>query len=567
MDMPDVNAAIEKPEAQLCELLSSAGKLNPTDRARAERAADAGQGRLHHLLVRLGIVNERDMAAALAEMLDLPLATSADFPIIPVAAECLSQRFLQEALAIPLAVLDDSIDVAVSDPLDDFTRQAIALATGLAVTLRVGLPGEIEAALKDIYGRPDGADAVADELDGLVGDGDEDLETLRDLAREAPVIRIVNLLIARAVEDRASDIHLESFRGHLALRYRIDGGLVEIEPPPLALRAAIISRIKIMAGLDIAERRLPQDGRIRAAVRGQSVDLRVSTLPMMHGESVVLRILDRSGLDLKLEALGFGAQTATTYRRALAAPNGIVLITGPTGSGKTSTLYASMLEIQNTSRKIVTVEDPVEYELPGVNQIQTQSGIGLTFAATLRSILRHDPDIIMIGEIRDRETAEIAVQAALTGHLVLSTLHTNSAAAAISRLLDMDIESYLLTSTLEMVVAQRLVRRLCPECRQAYQPSPELVGRLALQGDTARLWRPVGCSACNGRGFRGRMAVLEAMSLDETLNRAILRAAHASELHQCAVDGGMIPIYQDGLVKALAGETTLDEVMRVAREA
>jgi general secretion pathway protein E len=556
---------------RLGALLLGSGKLDQVGLARAERAAESGQGRLDHLLVRLGLVGERDLAAALSSLLGCPLAQKADYPIAPLPLEHVSVRFLREMRAIPLGEAPDGIAVAFGDPLDGYAAAALELATGRPVIRWVGVPAEIEAALAEIYGPSATAAAESGDIETVAGDGDDDLELLRDLAREAPVIRIVNLLIARAVEERASDIHLESFRGHLAVRYRIDGDLADIEPPPARTRAAIISRIKIMAGLDIAERRLPQDGRIRMAVRGQSIDLRVSTLPMMHGESVVLRILDRSGLELDLNALGFDPRSLQRYRAALQIPNGVVLITGPTGSGKTSTLYASMLEIASSKRKIVTVEDPVEYELPGINQIQTHSAIGLTFAATLRSILRHDPDIIMIGEIRDQETAEIAVQAALTGHLVLSTLHTNSAAAAINRLLDMGVANYLLTSTVEAVVAQRLVRRLCGECREAYEPAAELARELAIERPLAlaggRLWRARGCPSCGGRGYRGRVAVTEVLQMTDALRRLVLRDTSTGELHRAAVEGGMASLYENGLAKAFEGVTSIDEVLRVSREA
>ena len=483
----------------------------------------------------------------LAEILGWPIATKGDYPIAPLLIDSVSARFLKSEQIIPLFEQKDSIAVAFGDPLNAFALASTELAIDCVVDPWIGIPAEIEAALSELYGSNQDDAALTAGYDDR-DDQDEDLERLVDLASEAPVIRLVNTIIARAVDARASDIHLESFRGRLAIRYRIDGDLVEVDAPPSQTRAAIISRIKIMARLNIAERRKPQDGRIRIAVRGTSVDLRVSTLPMMHGESIVLRVLDQSGLGRKLTNLGFGGTYLDRYRKALAAPNGIVLITGPTGSGKTSTLYASMLEIASPKRNIVTVEDPIEYELPGINQIQTNESVGLTFSHILRSVLRHDPDIIMIGEIRDRETAEIAVQSALTGHLVLSTLHTNSAAAAIGRLLDMKVEGYLLTSTLEAVVAQRLVRRLCPHCRESYEPSPELAGKLEIVSELEEvgglLWKPRGCDKCENRGYMGRTAVVEVMQMNETLQQLVLRDTTVSDLHKAACDSGMCSLIE-----------------------
>ena len=562
----------EKPLiVRLGEYLVEQGRLDAAGLARAERASAAGQGRLDELLVKLGLVSERHMAEAFAHVLSLPLANKNDYPIAPVAIGRVSAKFLQREGIVPLGEGDDGVDVAFADPLAEDLVDAMALAADKPLRRWVGVPAEVEAALADLYGTAGTAAGPAGQLldDGQEA-GSEDIERLEDLAREAPVIRLVNALVSRAVEERASDIHLESFHGRLAVRYRVDGDLVDVEPPPAAMRAAIISRVKIMAGLDIAERRQPQDGRIRMAVRGSSIDLRVSTLPMLHGESVVLRILDRGGLELNLPVMGIQEPALGAFRGALAEHNGIVLVTGATGSGKTSTLYAGLLELTSSKRKIITVEDPVEYELPGINQIQTRNSVGLSFAAVLRSILRHDPDIIMVGEIRDRETAEIAVQAALTGHLVLSTLHTNGAAAALGRLLDMGIEGYLLTSTLRAVMAQRLVRRLCTHCRVAWEPPTELAQRLGIEADLARmggkLWQPRGCEHCSGRGYHGRVAVAEVMSMSDDLHRLVLRGASVAELHETARAEGMRSLYRDGIWKALEGLTSLDEAMRVARE-
>jgi general secretion pathway protein E len=381
------------------------------------------------------------------------------------------------------------------------------------------------------------------------------------------VVRIVNRLISRAVEARASDIHIEPYEQSLRVRYRIDGVLREVEPPPAHLQAAIISRIKIMARLNIAERRLPQDGRIKLAVRGKDIDLRVATMPTLHGEAVVLRVLDRGSVVLDFGELGFDARALVAYRAMLARPNGIILVTGPTGSGKTTTLYTSLIELNSPDRKILTVEDPIEYQLDGINQVQTKPQIGLSFAHILRSMLRHDPDVIMVGEVRDLETAQIAVQAALTGHLVLSTLHTNNAAGTLTRLLDMGVEGYLMTSTLNGVVAQRLVRRLCTACRKPYQPLPELLEQLGLHAGTeATFWHPGGCAACNQTGYFGRISINEVLVMSDAVRSQILHQAEATELQRTAIQSGMQPMFQDGIAKVQAGVTTVEELLRVTRE-
>ena len=455
--------------------------------------------------------------------------------------------------------------LALADPLDRFTADAIAAATGLKVRIEVAVPIELEAALdrlcpaEDTAAKGD-AETGADPLE-------EDTERLKDLASEAPVIRLVNQIIARAVETQASDIHIEPFEDALRVRYRYDGVLHEVESQPPRLAAAITSRIKIMARLDIAERRLPQDGRIRLAVRGQEVDFRISTVASMYGETVVLRVLDRSTVVFDYARLGLAEPVVARLSQALQLPNGIVLVTGPTGSGKTTTLYTGLLSLNSVTRKVVTIEDPIEYQLRGITQIQVKPQIGLTFASLLRSILRQDPDVIMVGEIRDIETAEIAVQAALTGHLVLSTLHTNSAAASITRLRDMGLEDYLITAVLRGVLAQRLLRRLCPDCRRPAAASPELNQRFGLDDTHGPpvLWHAVGCPHCRGTGYRGRQAIAEFLEPnDETARLVFARADHAA-VERAAVAAGMTTMFQAGLEAALAGTTTIEEVVRSIR--
>jgi general secretion pathway protein E len=460
---------IEEVEESLGELLIERSKLDRPGFERAKRLREGQSERLYTLLPKLGLVSERDMAQAIADRLELPLVTPNDIPDLPLLEEKLSPRFLREVHVLPLADSPEGLVLAMADPLDSYATDAIGLISGREIFPRVAEPAMLETAIERLYGR--GPSALDELVEGGSTEEDEtlelDVERLKDLASEAPVIRLVSHLISEAVERRASDIHIEALEHGLNVRYRIDGLLREIDPPPSRFRAAIVSRIKIMAKLNIAERRLPQDGRIKLAVRGTPIDLRVSTIPTMYGEGVVMRILDRQGVKLDYASLGIRERNLEAYEEILGRPNGVFLVTGPTGSGKTTTLYAALTSLNSPEKKILTVEDPIEYHLEGVNQIQVKPSIGLTFAQVLRSILRQDPDIIMIGEIRDVETARIAIQAALTGHLVLSTLHTNDAVSAITRLMDMGVEDYLLTSTLTGVAAQRLVRTLCRNCRVA----------------------------------------------------------------------------------------------------
>ncbi len=547
----------------LAQRLVEAGKLQPSGLERALRVNEETGEHLASALTKLGLVSENDLAAAYAEALGLKLAVRADFPDEPLFEDRLSFRFLQQARIVPIEQGPDGAVLAMADPLDRFAIDAVRMAAGAPVEVRVATPADIEAALHSLYDvDKEGAAAGTGGDNGV--DAEADVERLRDLASEAPVIRLVNRMIERAIEQRASDIHIEPFEGRLRVRYRVDGVLQEAESPADRLAAAIVSRIKIMARLNIAERRLPQDGRIKVVVRGKEFDLRIATTPSLHGESVVMRILDRDGAVLDFKALGFLDDTLKSYLAALEKPHGILLVTGPTGSGKTTTLYTSLLRLNSPERKILTVEDPVEYQLDGVLQVQVKPEIELTFARALRSFLRQDPDILMIGEIRDLETAQIGVQAALTGHLVLSTLHTNDAAGAIARLMDMGVPDYLLTSTVNGVAAQRLVRKLCPHCREAVEPDAELLARLGAGEDPpGALYRATGCDKCNGTGYAGRSALLEVLVMDDALRRLVLQRADAREIEKAAVAGGMRTLYQDGLRKAAEGITSIEEVLRV----
>ena len=569
---PEITGGPDAMAAAIADMLLRQGVLDAGALDRARRVAAESGKRLDGVLVQLGMVKERGLAEAQAALLGIPLVGPERFPEKPLFGDRLKPKFLRKANAVPLAIEHDHLVVAMADPFDTFTRDVIAAATGRQVAIAVGVPIEIEEALDRLYPEIDPADLDASAAE--LGDGDEeDAERLKDLASEAPVIRLVNQIISRAVETQASDIHFEPFADKLRLRYRYDGILHEAESPPKRLTAAIISRIKIMAKLDIAERRLPQDGRLQMAIRGQEVDFRVSIVPSLFGETVVLRVLDRNSVAFDFVKLGLHASVVKQFTDALELPNGIVLVTGPTGSGKTTTLYTGLLRLNSTVRKIVTIEDPIEYQLTGINQIQVKPQIDLSFANLLRSILRQDPDVIMVGEIRDIETAQIAVQAALTGHLVLSTIHTNSAAATITRLRDMGLEDYLVTAVLRGVLAQRLVRRLCRKCRHGAPAPAEIVERFDLlrlapahlADQPLQLWHPVGCPHCRGTGYRGRLAIAEFLVPDDNIAHLIFTRADHMQIEREAVSAGMVPLFDAGLIAALDGETTIEEVVRSIR--
>ncbi|TMH25522.1 MAG: type II secretion system protein GspE [Betaproteobacteria bacterium] len=562
----------DAPRKRLGEILIERGKLDAAGLERALRLQHESGEKLGVLLVTLGIVAQRDVAEALAAQLGLPLIEAAGYPELPILEERVSARFLREARALPLTEDEAELALAMADPTDSYTVNAFEMVTGRRVRPLVAIPTELEAALERLYG------AGKSVLGQIIGDVeprddigfDADVQQLKDLASEAPVIRLVSLVITNALEMRASDIHIEPFENRLIVRYRIDGVLHEVESPPRRLSAAVISRVKIMANLDIAERRLPQDGRIRLRVQGKEIDLRVSTVPTMHGESVVMRILDKGGVALDFKRLGFEEDTLRVFLDVLFEPHGILLVTGPTGSGKTTTLYTALDRLNKPDVKILTVEDPVEYQMPGINQIQVKPQIDLTFANALRSIVRQDPDVIMIGEIRDLETAQIAVQSALTGHLVLSTVHTNDAPSTVNRLLDMGVEDYLLTSTVVGILAQRLVRTLCHKCREAYTALPEVVDELGLRKFTSdrdiRLFHAKGCKECAQTGYLGRISILEMLPMTDPLRTLIMRHATSAELRAEAIKSGMVTMYEDGMRKSLAGVTTFEEVLRVTRE-
>ncbi len=523
---------------------------------RAQLVATESGERLEAVVTRLGLLSESALCDHLALASGLPVAQSDDLRAPFALDQPIAADFLRDIRAVPIARDAHGVCVAVVDPFDPFVAQSFHFVFGGQVRRVIARASDIDAAIERLCQ----GDDQPWQIDDTANAGD--MDRLRDLISDAPAIRAVNRLIAEAVDTRASDIHLEPADDSLVVRYRIDGMLREVARLPQAMKSAIVSRIKVVSGLDISERRLPQDGRLRLAVRGHEIDFRVATSPSIHGESVVMRILDRSNLTLDFAALGFDDTLAQGFAQVVGRPHGIVLVTGPTGSGKTTTLYAALSAINSVERKLLTVEDPIEYRLNGVVQTQVQPSIGFTFAAALRSFLRQDPDVIMVGEIRDTETAQIAVQAALTGHMILSTLHTNTAAGAISRLIDMEVEPFLLGSVLAGVLAQRLVRRLCLACREPYWPDAALRSGLGLPDQ--QFHRATGCDDCRQTGYSGRLAVFEFLVIDAAIARLITQRAEPGAIEAAAQQSGFHSLMRDGFSKAAAGQTSIEEILRVA---
>ena len=543
---------------------------------RAQRAVSQSGERFDVVLIRLGLLSDSLLAKAFAEFYGVPLVSPDAFPDTAVLADSVPLAFLKANRVLPLVETPDSLAVAVANPFNPDAISALSFMIERRVQIRIAAEGDIDSAILKLYGAGVARPETIDRPESLSREGaiEDDVRRLEDMASEAPVIRLVHDLIVRGVDQQASDIHIEPREDSVRVRFRIDGALHVVETLGLATRAAIGSRIKIMARLNIAERRLPQDGRLKVNVRGREIDLRVSTMPTLWGESLVLRILDRASVELDFSKLGFAGSSHQKFAELLDQPNGIILVTGPTGSGKTTTLYTALKGLNSTERKVFTVEDPIEYQLSGINQIQVHPKIGLTFANALRSILRQDPDIIMVGEMRDLETAQVAIQASLTGHLVLSTVHTNSAAATITRLLDMGVEKYLLASCLKGVVAQRLVRRLCEACAKPMTDTKGAIGiaqaagvniETALGGGAPRLRQAVGCSSCRQTGFAGRTTIFEILNISHNVRSAVLASSPERTLEAAGVADGMQTLLQNGLTKALRGETTPEEVLRVTR--
>src|SRR6059036_3136350 len=500
----------------LGQLLRERGLISEDDLKNALALQQEKPDKLGRILIDLGYVAERDILATISDQLKVPVF-GAEYPAVPIEPDRLPFRFLRTFNVIPVHLENNILTLVLADPLDLETQNSIRLRTGFALQIFLASEAEIQAQLERLYGGEENTTEKLIETLGDFGVDDENIEHLRDLASEAPVIRLVNLIISRAIESRASDIHIEPFEKELRLRYRVDGVLQNMDSPPNALRAAIISRIKLMAKLNIAERRLPQDGRIKLKVLGREIDLRVSTLPTMYGESVVMRILDRSNSSLiDLRRLGFPDDLYEKICQMTSKPHGIFLVTGPTGSGKSTTLYSALKRINIPDRKIITIEDPIEYQMDGINQIHVNPQIGLTFAAGLRHIVRQDPDVIMVGEIRDLETADIAIRSALTGHLVFSTLHTNDAPSAVTRLTDMGVENYLITSSVVAVLAQRLVRVICSHCKVPAGMA------LSPEGDQVPAFRGAGCENCSGTGYTSRVGIFELMELNDEIRKLIM---------------------------------------------
>ena len=544
--------------ARLGELLIRKGLLDADDLEQALELQKERGDKIGKILIDLGFVNPRDVLTTLSEQLQIPLLTPDDFPPVLPEVERITPRYMRQFLFLPIRVDDSTLTVAMSDPLDFETLATLRQFSGLNVKGVLAAEREILDSIDKYFGEQEQEESEF----GAVDDADAaQIEHLRDMASEAPVIRLVNGMISQALELRASDIHLEPFEKEFRVRFRVDGVLHNQEAPQRELRAAVISRIKLMARLNIAERRLPQDGRIKIKVMGHEVDLRVSTLPTLYGESVVMRLLDRSAGDFyDLDKLGFDGPMLERMEHFTQMPHGIFLVTGPTGSGKSTTLYSALKLINGPEKKIITIEDPVEYQMNGINQIHVNPQIGLTFAAGLRHIVRQDPDVIMVGEIRDRETADIGIRSALTGHFVYSTLHTNDAPSAITRLTDMGVENYLLTSSLVAVLAQRLVRKICDGCKteDGLVNSPE--------GKEIQTWHGAGCDACMGTGYTGRVGIFELMELNEEIRRLIMRNEDASVLTEAARQNGMSNLREDGWEKIENGVTTVQEVVRVTQE-
>jgi general secretion pathway protein E len=553
-------------ELPFLEHLVAGGQLKRKDRERILTFAQEGFVPIVSAIAQLGLMPERQLAVLMAEFRSLRLVAAPDYPALP-ALEGPSLRYLKKNSLIPLSLTEEGLVLAAANPFDVSIEESFQLLIGRPVTLCVGIPAEIEAALQRLYagGRSEVDDIITD-LDSVDTLSDSETQRLKEMASEAPIVRLLNAVIARAVERGASDIHIESYETSVSLRYRIDGVLQDAESPPQQIGPALVSRIKILARLNIAERRLPQDGRIKLPVLGKLIDFRVSIVPTLHGERIVLRILDHDQSPKTLDGLGMNGSNLSELKKLLSRPNGIFLVTGPTGSGKTTTLYAALQALPIREKNVITVEDPIEYQIEGVNQIQIKPAIGLSFATVLRSILRQDPDIIMIGEIRDPETADIAVHAALTGHLVLSTLHTNSAAGAVTRLLDMGIKGYLLASALEGVLAQRLVRRLCKHCKVRVTLSP---AETEAQGfapgiEVAHVFGPQGCPECGHTGYRGRTVVTDLLTVNEAVRSLIMRGASSQDIEALVCgDRGPKGLRRDGLRLVLEGVTSLEELSSV----
>ncbi len=561
---------------RIADVLIEDGLLLPAQLEEAMELQKQQGGRLLKILTDAQYVTEQDMMISMGRCLDTPPVNLSKVRVPEEVLDLVPKEMARSYKLAPVCRVGNKLFVAMADPLNVLALDDLRQRTKLEIVPMITTERSVTETLSGVHSASAAMDQVLRDAAAIGDDVEEvknktgqdiDIDHLASQSEDAPVVKIVNLLLVQALKEKASDIHIEPFEKTLKLRYRCDGALIEASSPPKALQLPIASRIKILAGLDIAERRLPQDGRFRIRVSGKEVDLRVSILPTVYGEKIVIRLLDKSALSGSIDVLGMDEGTLEKFRAAVDAPHGMILVTGPTGSGKTTTLYSVLQELNSPEYNIVTVEDPIEYQLAGVNQVAVKADIGLSFADALRSILRQDPDIVMVGEIRDNETADIAVKAALTGHQVLSTLHTNDAAGAISRLDDMGIEPFLIASSVILTCAQRLLRRICPNCREEETPDPELLHKLGFE-DTEGLifYRGAGCDRCKRRGYSGRLAVIEVLPVTETIRRLIIKRASATVIKNQAMTEGMKSLRMVGIDKALEGLTTLEEVYRATSE-
>ena len=567
---------VETKRVELADVLLRQGLINQQDLKKAQEYQGEKGGTLSEVLVRLKFVKEEQVVIGLAEQLGIPHMKLSHYILDPKVMKMIPARVVRKEKVIPLSRSGNTLTIATADPLNVLMIDNLRAITGCNIQAIVATPSEINQVIGDYYSTmATGSLAELIEESGsedtveVVRDAESvDLDKLMKEAEEAPIIRLVNLVLSRAIKDRASDVHIEPFEKKVQVRYRIDGALSPVTTLPKKVQNAVVSRIKILSELNIAERRLPQDGRFKVKARQRDIDFRVSTIPTRFGEKVVLRLLDKAQLlGLTIDGLGLEGNVLEKYQKAISQPYGMIVLTGPTSCGKSTTLYAALRAINSPDKNIVTVEDPVEYEADGINQIQVHEEIGLTFARTLRSFLRQDPDIIMLGEMRDLGTADIGIKAALTGHLLFTTLHTNDAPGAVARLINMGVEPFLVSGALLFVGAQRLMRRVCKECAVSYEPSPKLLKEVGLEGKVEKgavFCKAKGCSICNKTGYRGRMAVMEALELDDAVRELILRKAPDIEIRKVALSNGMIPLKENALKKVIRGDTTLEELARVA---
>lgn len=561
----------KKTKKSLGESLVDEGIIT-TDQLKKAQAEEKRLGlRLRKVLVKMGFIDEEDLVSFLSEKLGVPKIELENYLIDSKITDLVPEPLARKYELIPVLKIGNRLTCVMLDPWNIFALDEIRMKTGLTIEPAVATEKEIKKALDQYYGAKGSMEDLIKSLDakdlGVVEGKEVDVKKLQNMGEEPIVVRLVSMIMVKAVQERASDIHIEPEEDILKIRFRVDGMLHETTSPPKHLQSAVISRIKIMADLDIAERRKPQDGRFSIQMEGKNIDIRVSCVPTIYGENVVLRLLDSASTLMALKDMGFSKEILTKYQKLITRPHGIILVTGPTGTGKTTTLYASLDKINTVEKNIITIEDPVEYKLEGISQIQVNPKVGLTFANGLRSILRQDPDIIMVGEMRDFETAEIAIQAALTGHLVFSTLHTNDAPGAVTRMIDMGVEPFLVSSSVIGVLAQRLVRTICPDCKEKYKPTHEELKDVGLSAsEKLEFHRGKGCNKCMNTGYVGRIGIFEFMSIDDEVRKLIVGKRPAEEIRQKALASGMVVLAKDGIEKIKQGLTTVEEVLRVTQE-